>query len=104
MSNRRRPPADPAARWAGRLLRGFARVGAVALAFTGFVLRTRTARRAGQALDARLSRLSDDLIRPGSSLDQAATRAGRWLERPAVGRTATRATAWLDRVVARWRL
>ncbi len=100
----RRPPADPLARWNDRLLRGFARLGAVAVAATGFLLRTRTVRRAGRALDQRLSRVAMDTDGRGAALEQLAQRADNWLAGPTATRIFGRLARWLDLFIARCRL
>ncbi|MDQ2810059.1 MAG: hypothetical protein M3Z04_24545 [Chloroflexota bacterium] len=101
----RRPlPADPLARWADRLLRGFARLGAVAVAATGFLLRTRTVRRAGQALDSCIRPATPTTPKPVASLEHLAQRADTWLAGPRAARIFGRAGQWLDRFIARCRL
>lgn len=101
---RRPPPTDPLARWADRLLRGFARLGAVAVAGTGFLLRTRTARRAGQALDSRLRQATPVPAKSPASLERLAQRADNWLAGPTATRIFSRAGLWLDRFITRCRL
>ena len=101
---RRPPTADPLALWADRLLRGFARLGAVAVAATGFLLRTRTVRRAGRALDSRLRHVAPAPPKPVAALERWANRADGWFAGPGATRFFTRAGHWLDRFIARCRL
>jgi hypothetical protein len=85
----RRPLVDdPLERQADRVLRGFARLGAVVVAATGFVLRTRSGRQALNTLDRHLGRASDQVERHHGTLETLAARANRLL----------------DRLMARWRL
>ncbi|HUS15022.1 MAG TPA: hypothetical protein VM536_08410 [Chloroflexia bacterium] len=62
-----------------RALRGFARVGAVAVAAVGFIGRTRRGRRAARSLDRRLARASGLLDHPGAN--RVANQAAGWLDR-----------------------
>jgi hypothetical protein len=75
---------DPLGWWVDRSLRGFARVGAVAVAAMGFLGRTRTGRRAARTLDTGLRR------------------ASTWLDHPGANRLASRAAGWLDRLMRRF--
>lgn len=89
---------DPAA---DRLLRGFARIGAVAVAALGFLLRIRTGRRAMAAANRRLVTLTSGPARRHATLDRVAAQAAQLANSPTFDRLANRAAAWLDRLVGR---
>jgi hypothetical protein len=98
---RRRPPEPGLARAADQTLCAFARVGAVAVAATGFLLRTRTARRLLADADRRLRAAPAPMA--SARVDAATERLARAADHPALARLAEETGRLLDRIAARAR-
>lgn len=98
---RRQPPEPGLARAADRTLRAFARIGAVAVAGVGFLVRTRTARRLLADADRRLRAAPTPAA--SARVDAATERLARAADHPALARLAEEAGRLLDRLAARAR-